>query len=52
MQRDAGMLHVRLRTLLKVFGVVGSCCAKFDTGQTFEPTTPNIRLFRDGRSEA
>ena len=23
--------------------VVGSCCAKFETGQTnFEPTTPNI----------
>ena len=22
--------------------VVGSCCAKFETGQTFEPTTPNM----------
>ena len=21
--------------------VVGSCCAKFETGQIFEPTTPN-----------
>ena len=30
---------VRLHTLLHV---VGSCCAKFETGQTFQPTTPNI----------
>ena len=22
--------------------VVGSCCAKFETGQTYEPTNPNI----------
>ena len=21
---------------------VGCCCAKFETGQTFQPTTPNI----------
>ena len=30
---------VRLHTLLHV---VGCCCAKFETGQTFQPTTPNI----------
>ena len=30
---------VRLYTLLHV---VGCCCAKFETGQTFQPTTPNI----------
>ena len=30
---------VRLQTLLHV---VGCCCAKFETGQTFQPTTPNI----------
>ena len=30
---------VRLHTLLHV---VACCCAKFETGQTFEPTTPNI----------
>ena len=30
---------VRLHTLLQV---VGFCCAKFETGQTFQPTTPNI----------
>ena len=29
---------VRLHTLLHVVG----CCAKFETGQTFQPTTPNI----------
>ena len=29
----------RLHTLLHV---VGCCCAKFETGQTFQPTTPNI----------
>ena len=28
---------VRLHTLLQV---VGCCCAKFETGQTFQPTTP------------
>ena len=31
--------YVRLHTLLHV---VGCCCAKFETGQTFQPTTPNI----------
>ena len=30
---------VRLHTLLYV---LGCCCAKFETGQTFQPTTPNI----------
>ena len=30
---------VRLHTLLHV---VGCCCAKFETGETFQPTTPNI----------
>ena len=25
--------------------VVGSCCAKFETCQTFNPTTPNISFF-------
>ena len=29
----------RLPTLLHV---IGCCCAKFETGQTFHPTTPNI----------
>ena len=24
---------------------IGSCCAKFETGQTFQPTTPNISFF-------
>ena len=32
---------VCLHTLLHV---VGSCCVKFETGQTFEPTTPIILL--------
>ena len=40
---------IRLHTLLHV---VGCCCAKFETGQTFQPTTPNISLFRDRRSVA
>ena len=30
---------VRLHTLLHI---VGCCCANFETGQTFQPTTPNI----------
>ena len=29
--------------LLRVFG---SCCAEFETGQTFEPTTPNISFVK------
>ena len=43
MQTDATLLDVtfcvRLHTLLHV---VACCCAKFETGQTFQPTTPNI----------
>ena len=31
---------------------VACCCAKFETGQTFQPTTPNIFLFHDRRSVA
>ena len=30
---------------------VACCCTKFETGQTFQSTTPNISLFRDRRSE-
>ena len=30
---------IRLHTLLHL---VGCCCAKFETAQTFQPTTPNI----------
>ena len=37
--------------------VVACCCSKFETGQTFKPTTPNISLicsdlFRNRRSVA
>ena len=32
--------------------VVACCCAKFETCQTFQPTTLNISLFRDRRSVA
>ena len=32
--------------------VVEGCCAKFATGQTLQPTTANISLFRDRRSVA
>ena len=32
---------VRLHTLLHV---VGSCCVKLESGQTFESTTPNISV--------
>ena len=32
--------------------VAACCCAKFETGQTFQPTTPTILLFRDRRSVA
>ena len=42
-QTDATLLDVtcfvRLHTLLHV---VACCCAKFETGQTYQPTTPNI----------
>ena len=33
----------------KFLGVVGSCCAKFDTGQTFEPTTPTFLLMAEAK---
>jgi len=32
--------------------VVACCCPKFETYQTFQPTTPNILLFRDRRRVA
>ena len=42
-QTDPTLLHVkcyvRLHALLHV---VACCCAKFGTGHTFQPTTPNI----------
>ena len=28
----------------KLLSVVGNCCAKFETGQTFEPASPHISL--------
>ena len=31
-----------LRSFAHPVDVVGCCCAKFETGQTFQPTTPNI----------
>ena len=31
-----------VRPFAQLLGIVGSCCVKFETGQTFEPTTPNI----------
>ena len=31
---------------------VACCCAKFETGQTIQPITPNILLFSDRRSVA
>ena len=52
-QTDATLLAVtccvRLHTLLHV---VGCCCAKFETGQIFPPTTPTFLLLRDRRSVA
>ena len=43
MQTDTTLLDVtccvRFHTLLHV---VGCCCARFETGQTFQPTTPDI----------
>ena len=38
------MLHVASvgASCCKLLRVVWSCCAKFETGQTVEPTTPNI----------
>ena len=38
------MLHVEsvCTTCCMLLDVVACCCAKFETGQTFQPTTPNI----------
>ena len=38
------MLHVAsvCTTCCMLLDVVACCCAKFETGQTFQPTTPNI----------
>ena len=48
------MLHVAsvCTPCCMLLDVVVYCCAKFETGQTFQPTTPNILLFRDRRSAA
>ena len=48
------MLHVAsvCTPSCMLLDVVACCCAKFKTGQTFLPTTPNISLFRDRRSVA
>ena len=48
------MLHVAscCTPCCMLLRVVGSCCAKFETGQTFQPTTPTFLLFRDRRSVA
>ena len=48
------MLHVPsvCTPCCMLLDVVACCCAKFETGQTFQPTTPNISLFLDRRSVA
>ena len=48
------MLHVAsvCTPCCMLLDVVACCCAKFETGQTFQPATPNIFLFRDRRSVA
>ena len=40
----AGYLHVAFvcNPRCMLLSAAGSCCAKFETGQTFEPTTVNI----------
>ena len=50
--RHCGMLHVASVSHAVVccymfLRVIGSCCAKVESGQTFGPATPNILLFRD-----
>ena len=43
MQSDATLLGVTYCVpLLILLRVAGSCCAKLETGQTFEPTTPDV----------
>ena len=48
------MLHVAFvcTPCCMLLDVVACCCEKFETGQTFHPTTPNISFFRDRRSVA
>ena len=41
MQTDATLLDVTCCVRL-LLDVVACCCAQFETGQTFQPTTPNI----------
>ena len=53
--RHCGMLHVAsvshpVVCCYMFLRVIGSCCAKVESGQTFGPATPNILLFRDRRS--
>ena len=54
MQTDATILANNSQHcwMLHVASVCTPCCAKFETGQTFQPTTPNFLLFRDRRSVA
>ena len=42
--QHCGMLHVAsvCTPCCMLLDVVACCCAKFETGQTFQPTTPNI----------
>ena len=52
--RHCGMLHVAsvshpVVCCYMFLRVIGSCCAKVESGQTFGPATPNILLFRDRR---
>ena len=48
------MLHVAsvCTPCSMLLDVVACCCAKFETGQTFQPTTPKILWFRDHGSVA
>ena len=48
------MLHVAsvCTPCCMLLDVVACCCTKFETGQTFQPTTSNISLFHDRRSLA
>ena len=48
------MLHVAsvCTPCYMLLDVVACCCAKFETGQTFQPTTPTFLLFLDRRSVA
>ena len=52
--QNCWMLHVAsvCTPCCMLLDVVACCCAKFETGQTFQPTTPNIFLFHDRRSVA